>query len=62
MLQLSAKGTKGKPDTAFPLNYFLDNVDKLDPKRRIKAKPCASRRIWCSVKTRPSCSMPAARK
>jgi endonuclease YncB( thermonuclease family) len=30
------KGLTGKPDTAYPLNYFLANIDHLDPKKRVK--------------------------
>ena len=30
------KGLKGKPDSAYPLDYFLRNIDHLDPKKRIK--------------------------
>ena len=30
------KGVKGKSDTAYPLDYFLANIDKLDPKKRIR--------------------------
>ena len=30
------KGVKGKSDTAYPLAYFLANIDKLDPKKRIR--------------------------
>jgi endonuclease YncB( thermonuclease family) len=29
-------GQKGKPDTAYPLSYFLANYNKLDPKKRVK--------------------------
>jgi endonuclease YncB( thermonuclease family) len=29
-------GLKGKPDSAYPLAYFLANIDKLQPKKRIK--------------------------
>jgi endonuclease YncB( thermonuclease family) len=29
------KGIKGKPDAAFPLDYFLKNFKHLDPKRRV---------------------------
>jgi endonuclease YncB( thermonuclease family) len=32
---LLGKGIKGKADTAFPLNYFLANINKLDPKKRV---------------------------
>lgn len=30
------KGQKGKPDTAYPLAYFLKNFNKLDPKKRVR--------------------------
>jgi len=29
------KGIKGKPDAAFPLDYFLKNFKHLDPKKRV---------------------------
>ena len=35
-VQLLKKGRKGKPDTAYPLDYFLSNIDNLDPKKRVK--------------------------
>lgn len=34
--RLLTKGQKGKPDTAYPLAYFLKNYGKLDPKKRVK--------------------------
>ena len=30
------KGLTGKPDTAYPLDYFLAHIDDLDPKKRVK--------------------------
>jgi len=30
------QGLKGKPDTAYPLDYFLANIDHLNPKKRVK--------------------------
>jgi endonuclease YncB( thermonuclease family) len=35
-VKLLKKGQKGKPDTAYTLGYFLSNIDKLDPKKRVK--------------------------
>jgi len=32
---LLKKGIKGKPDSAFPLGYFLKNFKHLDPKKRV---------------------------
>jgi len=32
---LLKKGIKGKPDSAFPLEYFLKNFKHLDPKKRV---------------------------
>ena len=34
--KLLKKGPKGKPDTAYPLGYFLSNVDHLNPKKHVK--------------------------
>jgi len=30
------KGLTGKPDTAYPLDYFLANIEHLNPKKRVK--------------------------
>jgi endonuclease YncB( thermonuclease family) len=35
-VQMLQKGQTGKPDTAYPLAYFLKNINKLDPKKRVK--------------------------
>src|SRR5438128_5734154 len=34
-VKLLNKGLKGKPDTAYPLAYFLGNINNLDPKKRV---------------------------
>jgi endonuclease YncB( thermonuclease family) len=34
-VKLLNKGLSGKPDTAYPLDYFLSHIDKLDPKKRV---------------------------
>jgi endonuclease YncB( thermonuclease family) len=34
-VDLLNKGIKGKPDSAFPLDYFLKNFKNLDPKKRV---------------------------
>ena len=34
-VKLLNKGLKGKPDTAYPLAYFLSNINNLDPKKRV---------------------------
>jgi endonuclease YncB( thermonuclease family) len=34
-VKMLKKGLTGKPDTAFPLAYFLANYTKLDPKKRV---------------------------
>jgi endonuclease YncB( thermonuclease family) len=35
-VNMLTNGLKGKPDSAYPLAYFLAHIDKLDPKKRIK--------------------------
>jgi endonuclease YncB( thermonuclease family) len=35
-VKLLTKGTKGKPDTAYPTAYFLNNINHLNPKKRVK--------------------------
>jgi len=35
-VNMLTNGLKGKPDSAYPLPYFLAHIDKLDPKKRVK--------------------------
>jgi endonuclease YncB( thermonuclease family) len=35
-VKLLTAGLRGKPDTAYPLDYFLSNYGNLDPKKRVK--------------------------
>jgi hypothetical protein len=35
-VKLLKKGMKGKSDRAYPLEYFLNNIDHLDPKKRVR--------------------------
>ncbi len=35
-VKLLKKGQKGKPDTAYPTAYFLNNINHLNPKKRVK--------------------------
>jgi hypothetical protein len=35
-VKMLTNGLKGKPDSAYPLAYFLAHIDKLDPKKRVK--------------------------
>ena len=36
MRSFSTAGSTGKPDAAYPLDYFLAHIDHLDPKKRVQ--------------------------
>lgn len=64
------KGPKGKADTAYPLDYFLRSIDKLNPKQRVKltdrmgpqGQTLFKPESWCSARIPPPCGMPTASK
>jgi hypothetical protein len=67
-VNMLTNGLKGKPDSAYPLAYFLAHIEtrrsgsSWRPGSALRDRPSSSRKISCSARIRSPCSPPAARR